>query len=258
MLYNQDNTFKLDGKRGVCCEFIRDVNIKWSEGDEKIFVSVERRLAKVTDKEVDIMGALIAEDSAPDKREHLDHLIRQRLWRSSEDDFGECSILERRNLVFLRSRTPEQARTDTARSSSSKILKPEHDDPDYSHTITPDSKLLFRFSALTFNAHAIHLDPQYSQQVEGHRNLLFHGPLSYTFLVTLLAQQLGKEGNEVIKSIEYRNLAPLYCDEPVTFSGKKVGQDRWDVWATGPEGGVAVKGKVVTEQGRIDKSNLGI
>ena len=38
--------------------------------------------------------------------------------------------------------------------------------PDFSFTYTPTDTMLFRFSALTFNAHRIHLDKEYSQNVE--------------------------------------------------------------------------------------------
>ena len=42
---------------------------------------------------------------------------------------------------------------------------------------------LFRYSALTFNGHRIHYDSDYARQVEGYAGLVFHGPLSATFLV---------------------------------------------------------------------------
>ena len=37
--------------------------------------------------------------------------------------------------------------------------------------------LLFRFSALTYNAHRIHYDRDYCRDVEGYPGLLTHGPL---------------------------------------------------------------------------------
>lgn len=261
VLYNQNNPLLLDGSRGVCQEFIRRVDIKGKSGDEKVFVAIERRLAKASPDEISRLSFATTTDTQQAEEDLLHHRVRQRLWRDSEDDFGEASILETRNIVFMRGRTPEQATSDAAAAAAKKpggkILKPERE-PDYAHTILPDAKLLFRFSALTFNAHAIHLDPQYSRKIEGHRNLLFHGPLSFTFLVTLLQQRLlAQEGNEVIKSVEYRNVAPLYCGEKVKFAGAKTGDKKWDIWAETPEGGIAVKGKVVTEAGNVDKSQLG-
>jgi hypothetical protein len=53
-----------------------------------------------------------------------------------------------------------------------------------------------------------------------------------------------------LKSIEYRNLAPLYCDEEMRICGleKKKSQNGsiYEVWIEGPTGGVAVKGTVHT------------
>ncbi len=37
--------------------------------------------------------------------------------------------------------------------------------------------LLFRFSALTYNAHRIHYDRDYARDVEGYPGLFTHGPL---------------------------------------------------------------------------------
>lgn len=57
-------------------------------------------------------------------------------------------------------------------------------------------------------------------------------------------------GEQVLESIEYRNLAPLYCDEEMRICGKekKTLQNGciYDVWIEGPTGGVAVKGTIYT------------
>jgi acyl dehydratase len=42
-------------------------------------------------------------------------------------------------------------------------------------TVTVDPVLLFRFSALTYNAHRIHYDLQYAR-AEGYPGLVVHGP----------------------------------------------------------------------------------
>jgi len=57
-------------------------------------------------------------------------------------------------------------------------------------------------------------------------------------------------GKHDLESIEYRNLAPLYCDEEMRICGlekKKLQHGSiYDVWIEGPTGGVAVKGTVYT------------
>lgn len=99
---NQQKRLYLDGKRAVCVEGIRDVTIKGKEGDEKIFVGIERRVGRCEEDE--------GEDS-----------IRGRLWRDKEESFGEAGLIERRNIVFMRERTPEQAKV-TAQQQG-KVLK---------------------------------------------------------------------------------------------------------------------------------------
>lgn len=116
----------------------------------------------------------------------------------------------------------------------------------FRHSILPTKSLLFRFSALTFNAHSIHLDKSYTQNQEGYRTLLVHGPLTLTLLLTVLQKHLSSL-NLRISSIEYKNLAPLFVEEQLTVCGKpKNASGLWDVWIEGPDGGLAVRGTART------------
>jgi hypothetical protein len=58
------------------------------------------------------------------------------------------------------------------------------------------------------------------------------------------------KGKQVLESIEYRNLAPLYCDEEMRICGMEkksfVDGGAYEVWIEGPTGGVAVRGTVYT------------
>lgn len=123
-------------------------------------------------------------------------------------------------------------------------------DAEFRHKIKPTKDLLFRFSALTFNAHSIHLDTSYTRNVEGYPTLLVHGPLTLTLLLTVLQSYLV-ESNRAISEIEYRNLCPLYVDEDLTICGKPrfdKGSGAWDVWIEGHNGGLAVRGTVTTNE----------
>ena len=51
-----------------------------------------------------------------------------------------------------------------------------------------------------------------------------------------------------VDSIEYRNIAPLYADEPVKLCGKELDTGRYQVWIETPEGRVAVKGVARSHQ----------
>jgi hydroxyacyl-ACP dehydratase HTD2-like protein with hotdog domain len=79
----------------------------------------------------------------------------------------------------------------------------------------PDSKLLFRFSAVTFNSHRIHYDHDYATGVEGYPGLVVHGPLTATLVGESLRQHLGRP----LSRFEFRASAPLFVDQPFTIVG---------------------------------------
>lgn len=240
----------LDGSRAVCLETIRGVTVKGLEGEEKIVVSIERRMGVVKEREEE-------------------HKIRERIWTENEEENGQASVIETRNLIFMREKTQEQLEKEKKNFEENKrnikcalrfdscygnrmiltllLLSKAPSDAEFCQKIRPNKSLLFRFSALTFNAHLIHLDKTYTQQIEGYRNLLVHGPLTLTLLLTAMQGHL--QSRHFIKDIEYRNLAPLYVDEELTVCGKpKIGRrtGAWDVWIEGSQGGLAVRGTVQT------------
>jgi 3-methylfumaryl-CoA hydratase len=66
--------------------------------------------------------------------------------------------------------------------------------------------LLFRFSALIYNAHRIHYDRDYCRDVEGYPGLLTHGPLQ-AIAMAEAARARGATGDV---SFEYRLTSPLF------------------------------------------------
>ena len=210
-----------------CVERINDVQVKGEEENQKIFVEIKRAIF-------------------PGERAGAS--------RNEAGGWTGGLLQETRTLVFMRSDRPRAP--GDASNTPDKVLKPEQS-PDFFHHLVPTPALLFRFSALTFNAHAIHLDKQYCRDVEGHRNLLVHGPLSLVLMLQFLSKCLFQENNarsdrkrEFIRNIQYRNLAPLYAEENMRICLKRKAQDdmngHWDVWIEGRDGGYAVKGTVKT------------
>jgi len=78
---------------------------------------------------------------------------------------------------------------------------------DFAITIEADPKLLFRYSALTFNAHRIHYDRGYAQDAERYPGLVVHGPLLATLLLELFT-----ENNPAaeLASFEFKALRPVF------------------------------------------------
>lgn len=89
---------------------------------------------------------------------------------------------------------------------------------DAHRTLTPDARLLFRFSALTFNTHRIHYDAPYAQSVERYRGLVVHGPLTASLLLQLAAQELGENR---LRSFAFRGLSPAIAGEPLHLAMKQ-------------------------------------
>jgi len=81
--------------------------------------------------------------------------------------------------------------------------------------------VLFRFSALTYNAHRIHYDRDYCRDVEGYPGLLTHGPLQAAAMAEA-ARAAGGTGDDV--SFEYRLVSPLFDDQGLIV-GAFEGQD---------------------------------
>lgn len=100
--------------------------------------------------------------------------------------------------------------------------------------VTP--ALLFRFSALTYNAHRIHYDRDYCRDVEGYPGLLTHGPLQALAMAeaaraargtgSSTGSHTGSHTGDV--SFEYRLVAPLFDDQGLIVSA-----------VPGPDGAIA-------------------
>ncbi len=81
-------------------------------------------------------------------------------------------------------------------------------------SVTADATRLFRYSAITFNGHRIHYDPDYARDVEGYPGLVVHGPLIATWLMNL-AQR--KRLDKKLKSFEFRGNAPAFAGDELTM-----------------------------------------
>jgi 3-methylfumaryl-CoA hydratase len=104
-------------------------------------------------------------------------------------------------------------------------------------TIVPDDVLLFRYSALTFNAHRIHYDRRYVTQVEGYPGLVVHGPLQATLLLDLMRRERAEAR---LREFAYRALAPLFDTDRFTLNGRPRGSGFAELWTAGPDGSPAV------------------
>jgi len=143
------------------------------------------------------------------------------IWNKElEDQDEKWGVKEIRTHVFRPPSIPTSTPTSPISSTSStdSNVKTNTKEADILLTYTPTSPLLFRYSALTFNAHKIHYDHPYTLTHEQQRTLLVHGPLTANLLIEL-AVQAGVTTDKELVGFEYRAVGPIFVDEEVEMSG---------------------------------------
>ena len=105
-----------------------------------------------------------------------------------------------------------------------------------------DPVMLFRFSALTYNAHRIHYDAPYAAAVEGHPGLVVQGPL-----IALLCLELPRRQrpDRQISELSFRARSPIYAGQVMTVTASQH-DGGCAMRVTGPDGTDAM-----TAQGRF-------
>jgi 3-methylfumaryl-CoA hydratase len=83
-------------------------------------------------------------------------------------------------------------------------------------SVRPDPPLLFRFSALTANAHRIHYDAPYCERAEGYPGLVVHGPALVLFMLELARRRAP---DLRVRSLSYRLRKPVFAGEHVLALG---------------------------------------
>ena len=116
------------------------------------------------------------------------------------------AIVEEQDLVY------RERATGTARPAAP-AAPTELPPADWRDGLLPGPVQLFRYSAVTFNAHRIHYDWPYATQVEGYPGLLVHGPL----LVLAQVQTHRLSGGAPIASLRHRCISPLFCGQPAVI-----------------------------------------
>lgn len=100
--------------------------------------------------------------------------------------------------------------------------------------LRPDPTMLFRFSALTYNAHRIHYDRPYAEQVEGYPGLVVHGPLQAIALAELCRRNRPEAP---LRSFWFRSERPAFEGSALDLVGRPAANGRIDLTAMDPARG---------------------
>lgn len=128
------------------------------------------------------------------------------------------AIIEEQDSIF---------RDDATRSTSKPVVNPKDEMPSaaFSVEMQPDTKMLFRYSAIGFNTHRIHYDYPYATQKEGYPGLVVNGGLAGLLLTDSFENQTGRQ----VQSFEARNKGAIICGQPIFLCGAQV-DEKWRLW----------------------------
>jgi 3-methylfumaryl-CoA hydratase len=126
---------------------------------------------------------------------------------------GRVCIVDDNDIVY---RTPGSSlapRAGTLRD------EPEPAPREPALTLTADEALLFRFSALTYNAHRIHYDHNWVRE-EGYGDLVVHGPLQ----ALMMGELVRRRGDGLVgKQFDYRLVSPMIGPQTLTVLAGEAG-----------------------------------
>jgi len=141
------------------------------------------------------------------------------------------AIVEDQDVLYLGPADPAAPPAGTASG------KPAPAPASWSRTVQPDTILLFRFSALTFNSHRVHYDKPFVTGEERRPDLLVQGKLSALMLIDLARTA---HPGRVIAGFAYRSVRPLYASSPFHVEGRPAaGGNAAELWIRDHEGCLA-------------------
>ncbi|TDF83882.1 MaoC family dehydratase N-terminal domain-containing protein [Pseudomonas sp. H9] len=145
---------------------------------------------------------------------------------------GRLAISEEQDIVFRALSPPKSG-------GSQRLIS-----GDWQETFVPSPVALFRYSAVTFNAHRIHYDEPYATAVEGYPGLVVQGPLIATLTVAAFCRA---HPDARLRHFAYRGLRPLIAPHAFEVGGRITGAGIASTWA-GNESGLAQSSEIHFEQ----------
>ena len=122
-----------------------------------------------------------------------------------------AKVQERDTVVYKECPTAPAAPSDGAAIHDDDAAWP------WVRAVPVDPVLLFRFSALTYNAHRVHYDRDYAVGVEGYPGLVVHGPLQALLLADLAARVLP---GTVVSRFSFRSHAAVFDGAPLELRAR--------------------------------------
>ena len=149
-----------------------------------------------------------------------------------------CALDDLQTVVY-REASPKQ---DPSAVEAPRPAPPPASGPhaDWSVTHRPDAVQLFRYSALTANAHRIHYDADYARSVEGYPGCVVHGPLLATLMLDAFRDAHPKAQ---VRRFRFRALAAAFEGAMVHCTGALRAAGQAQLSVQGQDGTVHLEGE---------------
>jgi 3-methylfumaryl-CoA hydratase len=150
---------------------------------------------------------------------------------------GSTSVHEQQDIVYRA--------LDTATAApSAPVVEQAVPDASWRWDLPISPALLFRFSALTYNAHRIHYDRDYATKQEGYPGLVVHGPLQAIALA-----ELARRATVPLSSFHFRAVHPAFDDGALHLRGERTNEATLDLRAYDSHGELTTRADAVIDRG---------
>ncbi|MET4578687.1 FAS1-like dehydratase domain-containing protein [Ottowia thiooxydans] len=149
-----------------------------------------------------------------------------------KDSNNRRLVKEEQDIVYRQAvDTPSDSTTPSSSASHPERIE-SFPPPHFSDKYRPDATMLFRYSAITFNAHRIHYDLPFARDVEGYPELVVNGGLT----TIKLWQMVAAHTNRPILASRSRNLQTLFANREATLCAAFTGTSQILAWALNDQG----------------------
>lgn len=143
---------------------------------------------------------------------------------------GTIAIVEEHDIVY---------RDAAKKGEAPPVGKPAPQTAMWRREVETNQGVLFRYSALIFNAHRIHYDIDYCRDVEGYPGLIVHGPLQTTLLLDLCRRHDPRP----VRTLDYRATHPVFHQEKFSVNGQPSADGKSvALWTANAAGCYAMRG----------------
>lgn len=143
------------------------------------------------------------------------------------------TVLREIQRVVYRGPAPEAAESERSDKPAPSVARP------FAREAVVDmlAVRMFRYSALTANAHRIHYDADYARDAEGYPGLVVHGPLQATLLLNLAALCGGRPPS----AFTYRAASALIANAPFHIRAGTLTEGSLTCWSEDAEGKICME-----------------